>query len=472
MDSQGKDGPKIRRSDETLARRVAEALDQLKSRGAEACPDAEVVAAYAEQSLDPAGSTRWEGHFAACPRCRNVLRVLAASADTPLAEKEVARLGELVAAAQAPAGPATSSAERPRSWLADWRMRWLAPALGVATVLAVWFAMRPPWRAKEGGPSPTLVAQAPANQMPLTPAPEEQRGRARVAPAQDQRTKADTSGALDESRSAPLPAPAKEPAKKGSEARDRLSASANEVASALEEKDKLNRAPEARELQPRAAPMPPPPAEALAATGTPAAPVPQAKAGLRADASGAAQVESPPNAAANATSQTGQTVIVQENVPVSGAATNETVPQTARAGAARKQAFTITMRPVQKYASLLKAPASSILWRAGAGGMIERSDDAGKTWVSQASPSREDWLAGWAASDMVCWVAGRHGAMARTVDGQRWDPVPPPAQAAGKDGSQPDWTAITARDAQSATVSASDGRKFATADAGKTWQPL
>jgi len=118
----------------------------------------------------------------------------------------------------------------------------------------------------------------------------------------------------------------------------------------------------------------------------------------------------------------------------------------------------------------LKAPSGSTLWRAGKGGMIERSTDAGKTWVSQMSPSQEDWLAGAAVSDTVCWLAGRHGAIARTTDGEHWERVAPPAQAAGADAKLPDWAGLTTRDGQSATITASDGRHFATPDGGKTWQ--
>jgi len=119
---------------------------------------------------------------------------------------------------------------------------------------------------------------------------------------------------------------------------------------------------------------------------------------------------------------------------------------------------------------MLKAPSGSALWRAGKGGIIERSTDAGKTWVSQMSPAQEDWLAGAAVSDTTCWLAGRNGAIARTSDGEHWERIAPPSQAAGTDGKLPDWTAITARDGQSATITASDGRQYATLDAGKTWQ--
>ena len=167
MDSQDKEKSKIRRREETLVRRVGEALDRMNSPGTAECPDAEVIAAYAEQALGAAESGHWEGHFASCARCRNILRVLAASADTPLAAKEVAHLGELVSSSCAPAEIAGRPVGRARPWYMDWRMRWLAPAFGVAAVLAVWFAIRPPWRATRPGASETLVAQAPKEEAPL-----------------------------------------------------------------------------------------------------------------------------------------------------------------------------------------------------------------------------------------------------------------------------------------------------------------
>ena len=190
MDSQDRDETKIRRRQESLARRVGEALDQMKPHGAGECPDAEVIAAYAEQALGPAESAEWEGHFATCARCRNILRVLAASADTPLAEKEVAQLGKLVSAVRAPVEITGRSAGRARPRLVDWRTRWLAPALGVAAVLAVWFAMRPPWRATDRGASATLVAQAPKEELPVSPAPAEVDQLSKVAPQQDRKTAA------------------------------------------------------------------------------------------------------------------------------------------------------------------------------------------------------------------------------------------------------------------------------------------
>jgi photosystem II stability/assembly factor-like uncharacterized protein len=42
--------------------------------------------------------------------------------------------------------------------------------------------------------------------------------------------------------------------------------------------------------------------------------------------------------------------------------------------------------------------------------------------------------------------------------------------AASPAGKLPDWIGVTARDAQAATITASDQRRYATQDGGKTWQ--
>jgi photosystem II stability/assembly factor-like uncharacterized protein len=118
----------------------------------------------------------------------------------------------------------------------------------------------------------------------------------------------------------------------------------------------------------------------------------------------------------------------------------------------------------------LKAPSGSILWRAGKGGMIERSTDAGKTWVSQSSPSQQDWLAGAAVSDTFCWLVGRNGAIARTTDGEHWISVISPPLATGSSGKLPDWVGVTATGAQAAVVTSGDQQRYVTDDGGQTWQ--
>jgi photosystem II stability/assembly factor-like uncharacterized protein len=118
----------------------------------------------------------------------------------------------------------------------------------------------------------------------------------------------------------------------------------------------------------------------------------------------------------------------------------------------------------------LKTSSGTVFWRAGKGGNIQRSTDSGLTWVLQRSPWRKDWLAGAAVSDTICWIVGRNGAIARTTDGVHWKKVAPPRVGVDSSGKLPDWISITAADAQAATITASDQRRYSTQDGGKTWK--
>ena len=171
MDSHQRNEFKPRGPQETLARRLGDALDQMDSRSAGACPDGEILAAYAEQGLNQTETEKWESHFATCSRCRKILQVLAVSADTPLAEKEVARLGELISVSHAPVEITERVAGRSRPGIAAWRTRWIAPAIGVAAVLAVWFVMRPPWRATDRGASRQSDRSGAKAELPMSAPP-------------------------------------------------------------------------------------------------------------------------------------------------------------------------------------------------------------------------------------------------------------------------------------------------------------
>jgi photosystem II stability/assembly factor-like uncharacterized protein len=103
-------------------------------------------------------------------------------------------------------------------------------------------------------------------------------------------------------------------------------------------------------------------------------------------------------------------------------------------------------------------------WRAGAGGLIERSNDQGQMWQAQASGVTSDLTAGAAVSGQVAWIVGRTGVILRTTDGSNWQRIAPPP-----DGAAADWVAVSATDAQHATVTSSDQRRFSTADGGRTW---
>ena len=484
MDAKGKDDSRMRQREEMLARRMGEALDRLNADGAGACPDAEVIAAYSDEALDPREAAQWEGHFAACDRCRKILRVLAAASEAPLAEQEVAELGAKIAAAQAPVDIAQAKTALAHPAPIRSRARWLAPALGVAAVLAVWFAMRPPWRGAEQNPSTTLVAQAPKEEIAPNPLPVENDRLSENAPTGNQ--KAASAQPADQSSLKTAPSnsmPANSPVdevggRRADSAKGKDSSGSGGAMGALQAEKKAKALSEPQNTPSFAASssMPSPtPGPAIA----PAVPAPQAitpqsmaKAAPRKESADASRGAADSNQAENSVRRDKQEMQVQQqDAQISGGLPAQKAPGAPAIAGRTNEAMAVS-RLAKGDSALLKSATGSVLWRGGKAGRIERSTDGGKSWISLASPSAEDWLAGAAVSDSVCWLAGRHGAIARTTDGQNWQRILPPAQAAGPDGSEPDWTALTASDAKNATITAADGRRFSTNDGGQTWKPL
>jgi hypothetical protein len=112
--------------------------------------------------------------------------------------------------------------------------------------------------------------------------------------------------------------------------------------------------------------------------------------------------------------------------------------------------------------SVIPSPQPSVVWRAGPGGKIERSRDAGRTWQAQASNVTADLLGGSAPSEKVCWVVGRAGTILRTTDGESWQRVASPAAT--------DWMQVKAQDALNAIVFAANRQAYVTADGGNSWR--
>jgi hypothetical protein len=63
----------------------------------------------------------------------------------------------------------------------------------------------------------------------------------------------------------------------------------------------------------------------------------------------------------------------------------------------------------------------------------------------------------------ACWAVGAGGTVLLTDNGERWERRPFPEEI--------DLVAVDARSSREATVTARDGRRFATADRGATWTP-
>ncbi|MBZ5559321.1 MAG: zf-HC2 domain-containing protein [Acidobacteriia bacterium] len=110
------------------------------------------------------------------------------------------------------------------------------------------------------------------------------------------------------------------------------------------------------------------------------------------------------------------------------------------------------------------SPDPSVRWRIGASGSVQRSTDGGATWIAQASGVAQNLTAGASPQRDVCWVVGRAGTVLLFTDGTLWRRLEFPETV--------DLTRVDARDAAAATVTAADGRRFQTADGGRTWGRL
>lgn len=108
----------------------------------------------------------------------------------------------------------------------------------------------------------------------------------------------------------------------------------------------------------------------------------------------------------------------------------------------------------------VRSPNAAVQWRVN-DALIERTTDGGSTWAAVASVAAGSIAAGSAPSATVCWLAGRGGTVLRTTDGVTWSRLAFPETV--------DLVAVGAVNAQTATVTAADGRVFATANGGQYW---
>jgi len=433
--------------DTALARLLAEALkSQSKPAGHgrdSACPDAEVLAAYAEQGLAEEEAARWESHFADCDRCQRIIAVLAASGEE-LADAEVETLGSLAAASSTARTPVAQNAAT--RWTMIWRRpvfwRWLVPVAGIASAAALWLALR------QTPPRETLSAQKIAT---TSAAPQNE-----IVPG----TKAARSAKSDDTEIAQADVPAAPVLSPppGVLLRDREKAQAN--SSVATRQEALKKQETSRSLA-----QAPPISEADALE-------------TREEAAKDNRVLSAQ--AAEQKSQAGDAPAAAASAPPAAPST----PPPSRVGerAARRDFDTAAGAPAPTRLKALAenavqtivfgSPNRRALWRLGSGGRIEHSTDEGQTWQPQASGVTADLLAGVAPSEKIAWVVGRGGIIVRTEDGEHWRQVtPPPAtqSVAASPGLAPDWIGVEARDTLHATIISRDLRRFVTEDGGRTW---
>ncbi len=424
-----------------------------KPGGAE-CPEADLLAAYAERALSVSEAARWEEHFSTCGRCQEVLAAFARGEEALATQREVhvaAAAGIRAAAVAAPARSEPAQEVAPKPWR-PFAWQWLVPAVAAAAAVAVWIAVRPVPPRSTGteiarnvpviSPSPQ-----PAQVTPSAPAPSSE-----AAPPKKEATFAarQQAGRVVRGRAA---------GGVGLAARDERKVSSRQVGGVV---------------------------GALSATPAPAAPSQEG----RGVAESLARAQEVDRAAQNEPKQkpaqvqdksagvSGQVQSMNELAVTAGAAKKaddqKKTPSAAvspeRGAALGKLQREATPGIAYREAApgprivLVATQDRSVMWRVGAAGLIEHSSDGGATWQAQASNVETDLLAGSAPTEKICWVVGRGGTILRTTDGERWEKIAPPAAL--------DYIRVSASDALRAQIFAADGKRFHTVDGGRTWESV
>ncbi len=399
------------------------------------CADVESLAAYSDRSLSARERERLETHFADCARCQLLLADLARA-------DESARI-------------AKSAGEVP--WYRRWRIA--IPALAAAAAVLLFISIRRP--AVVEPPNDQIVAMAPHE-----------------APAENLAAKL------------PAPVPAAAPSAPVSVA---AVAPSNEIAMNEQKPEAAPRAQAMRpgaprslkgsveafgagELMARGAPAAKVAAQPPATT-TPESGAPQAASADSVSREALVNVAPPPTTARSATAPAVGGMLAEPeaatNTRAFGGTASGAIVATTRgggavgAGAGAAVGAAVAAGPSDASASAtlvtISAPDQSVSWIAGKNGMILRRDAGGRTH-QQHSGASTDLIAGAAPSATVCWIVGRSGTIVRTTDGgEHWTLILGP--------TTDNLAAVTASDANDATVTTAGGRSFATSDGGANWHP-
>jgi hypothetical protein len=379
-----------------------------------ACLDAEVLAAWADGGLAAPERAAAEAHAAGCAQCQAMMASMVRSL------------------------PAETAVDAVRSPLRRWMM-FLTPAMAGAVAIAVWIgvgrnAAPPPVTTTAFGGAPAETTTDPSLAVPAE-RPAEQAPAARLATPQQAAKSSDKR--VDELRKAPSPEVLRETAQVASE-RDRVAvAVTTDPANRMEVKDQKT------EL-------------ATALPAAPAATLPRA-----------AEVQGyiPPQQQANQANQVNQAPNQQATQQANQQAPGMLDAQIAAGRGGREDNRIVATQAARSFFSpaIIAPPNSGTRWRIIGGSRIEHSADSGQTWATQYDAGAGvSLVAGTAVSATVAWMVGGGGVVVVTADGRTWTRTAVPGA--------PDLTAVTAADALAATVLTADGRRFTTADGGRTWK--
>jgi hypothetical protein len=446
------------------------------------CPEPEILAAYFDHGLDAEETARYDLHFSRCAVCREQLAAMVRAGGYDAAEKKIAG-----------------------AW--DWLVgpRWLMPAAAMLVALLVIGGIalhmrKPVAPANEIAMSQPEALPSPSSE-PLTtsvPAPE-------AAPPQ-KITPPATRENLIGRPAAPSPRDAASAAielreSQASHVRGATSAAGAKAgvshANTTARRDELSVAGAANANPPvgRTAPQPQTmsrlkspamdrgalragngggvsaesvnstDASASAADKAPAVGKAQAPATAPAKKSETESVESDLNAAVQ-TEETKEANAAKTKLPATAPAPAHAVgAMNLTASQAMEAATLAKMQQAQISSNLMNlqipTPDPKIIWMVAGPGAIERSEKGGAGWKTEYLDTRALIVAGAAPTAKICWLVGANGTILRTTNGAHWKTISPPAET--------DFVRVEAADALNATVTAIDGRKFATTDGGKSW---
>lgn len=431
---------------------VAGLLRQSLARDAAAsnCPEPEMLAAYFEHSLDEGEASQFDRHLSTCSRCRQQLASMA-RAEIPNVKSKT-------------------------FWLLDWRL--LSAAVAAMVILTVWFVRRPerlePVAQNQDVAAPAVAREADKAATPSGPTgtvkqthPNLMGGATASSPRssaaermENKKVPKDALAGFGSGQSLAKQAPkaAQVQTQSGDTATaagsgggigggntGRPSATARHAGSVQQQQQQIPAASQMVLVEPATPPQAP---------AQPQASPTRSKAANK-------SVNAP---AAPVTAQSETVQVTSGAQPAAARNSKEGSQPEAGVYLANRDDASLQMLEERSLDKVIDTPVPSVKWRITAAGFVERSEDGGKTWTGQEPDPQAHLIAGSAPTDKVCWLVGKEGIVLVTKDATNWKKVPPPVEG--------DITSVSAESAASATVTTSDGRRFATKNEGKKWKPV
>jgi hypothetical protein len=445
------------------------------------CPEAELLAAYFDQSLGADEAAGYELHFSRCTRCREQLAAMARASGEQTADAALepalvgARPAQAIAsgpgrvAAQvkpASAAPFEMKAPAGKSTESRWlNLKWLIPVAAMLVLGTFIFMRFASHEATIGLNNQIAMSKsAPAPQEQAAREPEKQAGDVGTSDKSVPKNQPSTAGKPSSPQSSAKPAAGAAPNSESTQTQSKESSpprggTASRSAVATTARSSQGTAGRAAALQSQkqsgrvAAGVAVQKYREAASEPAPAAPAPELNASLpriAVETDSVNAVKSPAPAPPPSAEQKSQAFGVTGQSLRGSTATNslaKTKPAQAR--------YTETV---------ITTPDSDVFYRIATGAFVEISEDGGVTWQRQLLNPSAEFTAGSAPEPRICWLVGRSGIVFLTEDGKSWRQIPSPTSE--------DLIAVLSKSASNATVASDDDRKWTTDDAGKNWHAV